>query len=243
MLETAECLVSAGPGITIKWFETHDGAICLTIRHDTSSPARIEKAADVTDNPSNTWTCSERLKKSGSNVVSFQPCGRDIEQNDVFDEQVGTLREKIEKKWHQSRWRKKRATVHENLQLWTEDPGAFFGRKKTCSSEQWSFECLHASTNKLDVDRNPFHKINLARRLNKRVRVSQQHHPGFSKGHCKKAMMKDIHPDFKKLGQKEQDYLMRNFEYLVDQGNFLWLIGSLRPGLLLTVAPLLTRDE
>jgi hypothetical protein len=203
------------------------------------SAASIEKSKDAIDGLSNTWICSERSERD-SKTISLQTRDRDrgAVEVDEFEEQVEKIRQKIDKKWT-----KKVKDVKQDLHLWTKYPGAFFGNTNAMSSEQWSFESLCDSEKKNNVNRDPFHKINLANHLDKHMEIVKQSHPGFLAIYCKRAILADICPGFNDMDQKDQRTQLRTYERHVEQGKVLRLISSLYPGLFLIVAPLLTRDE
>jgi hypothetical protein len=163
------------------------------------------------------------------------PASRQIETNTVATTCVSCreIREKVEKKFS-----KRQKRLRECHSLWMNSPGEFFGDTRTVSSEKWSFRALTDSEEKLDQERVPFHKVNLAYHLQKRTEKSRL--PELT---CRKAMLQEIYPGFKKMQRKERDPLYRRFERYIAQGKALLMITTGNAGILLTVAGFLSRAE
>ena len=143
------------------------------------------------------------------------------------------IRKKIEKK---SCERPKR--LLELQSLWMRDPGEFFGGTLFSSSVQWSFRSLTDCEQNLDQERSPFHKVNLAYHLQKRVEESK-----FPELNCRKMMLQEIYPGFEKLQRVNKGRLYQRFERYLNQGQALILVTTGNAGVLLTVAGFLTRAE
>lgn len=158
----------------------------------------------------------------GINRVTRVPC--EVCQN---------IRGKIEKEFG-----KRRDRVRKCHSVWMKTPGEFFGNIRFISSEQWSFRALTDSEKKLDRERTPFHKINLAHHLQGRVEQSK-----LPELNCRKTMLQEIYPGFEKMQRKEKDPLYRRFERYIEQGQALILISKQNDGLLLTIASILSRAE
>ncbi|MCJ1422368.1 hypothetical protein MMC29_000248 [Sticta canariensis] len=132
------------------------------------------------------------------------------------------ISEKVEKEFS-----KRQKRLRECHSLWMNSPGEFFGDTRIISSEQWSFRALTDSEKKLDQERVPFHKVNLAYHLQKRIEESKL--PELT---CRKAMLQEIYPGFEKMQRKDRDPLYRRFERYIEQGEALLMITTGIAGIL-----------
>jgi len=140
------------------------------------------------------------------------------------------LSENIKKKWSERQDR-----VRQLSSLWARSPGEFFGNTEFHSSEQWSFRALSDFDKKLNQERNPFHKLNLANHLRRRIERSK-----LPELNCRKAMLQELYPGFEKMDRRERDPLYKRFERYIEQGQVLASIAEHAPGLLLMIAAALT---
>ncbi|KIV98341.1 uncharacterized protein PV09_09816 [Verruconis gallopava] len=158
----------------------------------------------------------------GMNGVAPTPCGF-----------CKNIREKINTYFES---RKDRLRKYQSVNL---TPGEFFGNTTFASSLQWSFKALaDDAANLLNRERAPFHKINLTSHLQELLAKSK-----ISECNFRKSMLQELYPGFKDMTRKERNPLYRKFERSVEQGKALFLISSQNPGILLTIAGCLSREE
>jgi hypothetical protein len=131
-----------------------------------------------------------------------------------------------------------------NLDSWLKAPHIFFGEQDRSSNERWSFESLLRAEEKYS-GRIPFHKLNLALHLRRRIKSFKGvlHEDYFIEISCRKDMMKECRPNYDQLDNKAKESVKRTYNRYVEQGDILKLMWNICPGLVLIIAPFLTRDE
>ena len=221
MVGALECIVTAGSGIVAQFDERADGSMSILLR------------------PTGPGASALRVQKRGSRKTIIRGNVDEPEDLDAV-ERVRKLRRKVEKGW--------RTVSKEDFQRWDKSPAAFFGEVEFTSSEMWSFISLRDSDARTHQARDSFHKANLSIHLNQRIDQSRKNNMGFSHTgdpgwQCRKAMLAAMFPGWEHKTTEEKQPLYKQFERYVRQGQTLLNLMHYNGGLLLTVAPLLSREE
>lgn len=232
-----ECMVSFGTGIRVEWEQSGNGLLTILLQ---PTEARTEKSRPFTFHAEQTrdnaiWFRGEFVERQ------IQSDG-DTDGNTQVTDDVCKLRDKIERKWRASKEHSQLPT-DDQVATWSEDPAQFFGNADFKSSEQWSWNCLNDIEKAVSSLRLPFHKANLSTHLCSRIAEAKKYQPEFLESNCRKLMLREIYPGYDNLSRKDKIPLYANFERYLNQGNAFRILASFRPGLLLAVAPLLTREE
>lgn len=217
MPKPSECVILAGPEILLQWTSADDGSVLITLRHRTR----------LTSNP----TFSESSKGDRKLLSIEYPSQRNKEV-----ETLQKLRRKIE-----NNWEKRMDYLDENKDLWTREPSSFFGWMYG-SSEQRSFRALRDTGNKVDLTqrflRNTLHRLNLTQCF-----LQRKNRDMLPETDVKRAMLDHVDPDFIWTSETGQRYKMRVLDRHLEQGQTLWSLWWRRPGLVITLGPMMSREE
>lgn len=216
-------MVSFGTGIKVKWQQSGNGLLTISLQptgENTEESRGFTFHADQTRNNS-IWFRGEFLEEQ------IQSDGDSDGDAEVPDD-VGKLRDRIEKKWRASKEQSQLPT-DDQVATWSEDPAQFFGNADSKSSVQWSWNCLNDVEKAVSSLRLPFHKANLSTHLCSRIAEAKNHQPGFLERNCRKVMLGEIYPGYDSLSQKRKKPLYANFERYLNQGNAFRTLAFFTP--------------
>ncbi|KIV98320.1 hypothetical protein, variant 2 [Verruconis gallopava] len=233
MTELSECIVTAGPGVSITCEQREDGAIALLITHDSNSPGEIQKHSGFGQDAS--WRFSEKRAVSSNKIVFRFPQGGNSRSKRSMDRQ--DLTERIKKGWP-----KRVERIEQNGASWLVNACLFFGSFEFASAEQWSSHNLDSAEPEIKRERGPWHRVNLARRLDERLQAARRENPYYSELNCRRAMLAEIYPDFDESDEKKRAYQKR-FQRRINHGRVESKLLGISAALLLTVAPILNYDD
>ncbi|KAF1354394.1 hypothetical protein EJ07DRAFT_158546 [Lizonia empirigonia] len=226
MLGPADLVISAGHALRVRCTQAKDGSINVVISHQVESGG-IDTLGLREDSP---WQFSE-CKKADTHKIAFQ--FNTVGNSDIAgDIQRTALRQKIATKWE-----KTTGLLHQNVELWSKNPSAFFGADRFNTSEEWSYQSLRNSTSKLS---SVFHKINLANCDDERIQRVKTHSPNFDMRQLRKSTLNSLHPGYGELGDQERNTIRKNFAEDISNGIVLRSLNERSWGLLLTIGPILS---
>ena len=227
MVETAECIVSFGSGIAMRWDCTRDGDLTIMLR-----PVKgVGRSEPLQFHSEQTSKDTIKFRVISCDQLTNDQNGASQALEDQDEKDVRKLREKLE-----MNWRKRRQTMEQDASRWSTNFSTFFSNTETAFSERWSFMFLNDSENNLHLERAPFHKANLSTHLIRRLAEARSVSPGFLEVNCRRTMMAESYLGFGDLTRAQKRPLYAKFERYINQGNIFLEIASVHAGVLLTVA-------
>jgi hypothetical protein len=106
-------------------------------------------------------------------------------------------------------------------------------------TEIGSSNALDSADRKLSRDRNPFHRANIVRQLEKR----REENPGFPEASCRKSMMTAIYTDIELVSKQKRLAYQKGFQRHIKHGKVECKLEDKSSALLLTISLFLSRDE
>ncbi|KIV98880.1 hypothetical protein, variant 3 [Verruconis gallopava] len=197
-----------------------------------NSPGNIQKHSGFGQDSS--WSFFETRAGSLNKIVfRFPQGGNGRSKRSILQD----LTERINKDWL-----KRVERIEQNQASWLENVCLFFGSFDFASAEQWSSHNLDSAEPEIKRERGPWHRVNLVRRLNERLREAKRNNPNYSELNCRNAMLAEIYADFNNSGKKRKAYQKR-FQRRINHGRVEAKLLKISTALLLTVAPILNYDD
>jgi hypothetical protein len=229
----SECVVTSGPGVSISCEQRRDGTIALLITHSPDLPGAIRKKEDFGQDAS--WTFSEKHTASANKIV-FQ-FSQGINKKSKQSILLQDLTERINRYWP-----KRVEKIEQCGATWLENASLFFGKFDYASAEQWSSHILDSAEPDVKRERGPWHRINLARRLDERLVIARREVPDYSELNCRRAMLAEIYPGSDYSDEVKKAYQKR-LQRRLNHGRVDSKLLKISAALLLTVAPILNHNE